>query len=68
MEQENIKKNFLKIVVIGDSNVGKTSLMCRFADDKAPLNLKPTVGADFKKKELFVNNTIVNAQIWDTAG
>lgn len=62
------KKNFLKIVVLGDANVGKTSLLMRYTQGKNPQNMKPTIGADFQKKEVVVNNTIVTVQIWDTAG
>ena len=62
------KKNFLKIVVLGDSDVGKTSLLMRYTQGKTPQHMKPTIGADFQKKEVVVNNTIVTVQIWDTAG
>ena len=62
------KKNFLKIVVLGDSDVGKTSLLMRYTKGTAPTKMKPTIGADFQKKEVVVNNTIVTVQIWDTAG
>ena len=62
------KKNFLKIVVLGDADVGKTSLLMRYTVGQTPTNSKPTIGADFKKKEVVVNNTIVTVQIWDTAG
>jgi len=41
------KKNFLKIVVLGDANVGKTSLLMRYTQGKNPQNMKPTIGADF---------------------
>ena len=64
------KKNFLKIVIIGDSNVGKTSLLQRYTlgDMPDPKNTKATIGADFQKKEVTVNNVSVTVQIWDTAG
>ena len=41
------KKNFLKIVVLGDSDVGKTSLLMRYTQGKTPMHMKPTIGADF---------------------
>ena len=45
-DQQTKKKNFLKIVVLGDSDVGKTSLLLRYTHGKSPLNMKPTIGAD----------------------
>ena len=62
------RKNFLKIVVLGDADVGKTSLLMRYTQGKEPKNMKPTIGADFQKKEVVVDNTVVTVQIWDTAG
>jgi len=53
------KKNFLKIVVLGDANVGKTSLLTRYTEDKSPISTKPTIGADFKKKEVVINESTV---------
>ena len=41
------KKNFLKIVVLGDSDVGKTSLLLRYTQGKTPATTKATIGADF---------------------
>ena len=53
------KKNFLKIVILGDSGVGKTSLLQHYLSGKALGNAKPTIGADFSKKEVMVDNTLV---------
>jgi len=47
MNEDPQKKNFLKIVVLGDSDVGKTSLLMRYTSGKTPVNMKPTIGADF---------------------
>ena len=62
------KKNFLKIVILGDSGVGKTTLLQQYVNGKLNQHSKPTIGADFSKKELMIDNTIVTLQIWDTAG
>ncbi|CDW78137.1 rab gtpase [Stylonychia lemnae] len=62
------KKNFLKIVILGDSGVGKTTLLQQFLQGKVTANAKPTIGADFSKKELTVDGVSVTLQIWDTAG
>ena len=62
------KKNFLKIVILGDSGVGKTTLLQQYLNGKTTGQSKPTIGADFSKKEILIDNTVVTLQIWDTAG
>ncbi|XP_070505864.1 ras-related protein Rab-18-B-like [Chironomus tepperi] len=58
----------LKILVIGESGVGKSSLMLRFTDDKFDPNEQPTIGVDFKVKNLDIDGQRIYLQIWDTAG
>ncbi|CRK96488.1 CLUMA_CG010006, isoform A [Clunio marinus] len=58
----------LKILVIGESGVGKSSLMLRFTDDKFDANEQPTIGVDFKVKHLELDGEKIYLQIWDTAG
>ena len=62
------KKCFVKVVAIGDSGVGKTSLIQMFEHLKYTESFKPTIGADFSNKEITINGRIVTLQIWDTAG
>lgn len=59
-----------KIVVLGAQGVGKTSLVNRFIDPNASLNVQSTVGATFLTKKLHDpdTNTTVRLQVWDTAG
>ena len=62
------KKCFVKVVAIGDSGVGKTSLIQMFEHSRFTDNFKPTIGADFSNKEITIDGKIVCLQIWDTAG
>jgi Ras-related protein Rab-7A len=58
----------LKIVLLGESGVGKTSLLERFVNNRFSQQYKATIGADFSTKEMSVNDVIISAQFWDTAG
>jgi len=62
------KKVLLKVIILGDSNVGKTSLMNQYVTKKFSNQYKATIGADFLTKEVTVNDRLVTMQIWDTAG
>lgn len=57
-----------KILVLGESGVGKTSLLMRYCDDDFSNNHLPTIGIDFKIKNVSLNDKIYKLQIWDTAG
>lgn len=62
------KKVILKILLLGDSNVGKTSLIERFVNDKFVTTYKTTIGSDFAAKQVAIEGRYVTLQIWDTAG
>ncbi|KAH7589902.1 Ras family [Nakaseomyces glabratus] len=63
------KKNILKVIILGDSGVGKTSLMHRYVNDKYSQQYKATIGADFLTKEVVLDDDkVVTMQVWDTAG
>ncbi|XP_047317627.1 ras-related protein RABA5b [Impatiens glandulifera] len=57
-----------KIVVIGDSAVGKSNLLSRFARDEFDLHSKATVGVEFQTQVVEIEGKEVKAQVWDTAG
>ena len=57
-----------KIVLIGDSGVGKTCMLSRFVKNSFPKNKPPTIGVEFATKTMQVKGRAVKAQIWDTAG
>ena len=57
-----------KIIIIGDSGIGKSSVLFRFADDVYNESYISTIGVDFKIKTVFINGKVIKLQIWDTAG
>ena len=57
-----------KILLLGNSDVGKSSLILRYVEQIWTDNFVPTIGVDFKVKTLEVNNKKIKMQIWDTAG
>lgn len=62
------KRQLLKIIILGDSGVGKTSLMHQYVNHKFDSRYKATIGADFLTKDVEINGRVVTLQIWDTAG
>jgi len=57
-----------KLVLIGDSGVGKSCLLLRFADDSFTESYISTIGVDFRFRTVKIENKTVKLQIWDTAG
>ena len=57
-----------KLVLIGDSGVGKSCLLLRFADDNFTDSYISTIGVDFRFRTITIDDKIVKLQIWDTAG
>jgi len=62
------KRILLKVIILGDSGVGKTSLMNQYVNKKFTNQYKATIGADFSTKEVMIDDKMVTLQIWDTAG
>ena len=60
--------SMFKILLIGDSQVGKSSLMNKYANDTFTTNNVPTIGVDFKIKTIEIHGRRIKLQIWDTAG
>uniref|UniRef100_A0A667YPF4 small monomeric GTPase n=1 Tax=Myripristis murdjan TaxID=586833 RepID=A0A667YPF4_9TELE len=57
-----------KLLLIGDSGVGKTCLLFRFSEDSFNTTFISTIGIDFKIRTIEMNGKRVKLQIWDTAG
>lgn len=65
---KNSTEFMCKVIIVGDSGVGKTNLITKFCDDLFEENYVATIGIDFKLKTIEVDSTILKLQIWDTAG
>ncbi len=71
MSNNLIKKDYdflFKIVLIGDSGCGKSSLLLRFADDNFTDSYISTIGVDFRFRTIEIDGKTIKLQIWDTAG
>lgn len=58
----------LKVCLLGDTGVGKSSIVCRFVQDHFDHNISPTIGASFMTKTVPCGNELHKFLIWDTAG
>jgi Ras-related protein Rab-8A len=58
----------IKLLIIGDSGVGKTCFLLRFSDDNFTASHLTTIGIDFKLKTMEIDGKTIKLQIWDTAG
>ncbi|KAI0978210.1 hypothetical protein GJ496_002259 [Pomphorhynchus laevis] len=57
-----------KILLLGESMVGKTSILQRYVTETCPIATKTTIGVDYLSKPISIDDKIVDLQIWDTAG
>ena len=58
----------IKMVVIGDTNVGKSNIISRFVDNKFEISTKTTVGVELSVKTFKISDKVVKVNLWDTAG
>jgi len=57
-----------KIILLGDSAVGKSNLLTRWTQDEFSLETKATIGVEFATKSITIEGRVIRAQVWDTAG
>ncbi len=58
----------VKIITLGESSVGKTSILAKYVDDIFDINMISTLGVDFKRKTEIIDDKQINIKVWDTAG
>ena len=58
----------MKIVIVGDTSVGKTNLLLRYCKDTFSTDTKATIGIDFFTKDILIQERSIKVQFWDTAG
>jgi Ras-related protein Rab-11A len=68
MNNEDDYDMIFKVVLIGDSGVGKSNILSRYIKDEFSIDTKTTVGVEFGCKRIEINDLRIKAQIWDTAG
>ena len=61
-------QHLFKIVLVGDSGVGKSNLLSRFTRGQFDLNSKSTIGVEFSTRQVEISGVVIKAQLWDTAG
>lgn len=67
-EDEGGEEYLFKVVIIGDSAVGKSNLLSRYARNEFNMHSKATIGVEFQTQSMDIDGKEVKAQIWDTAG
>ena len=58
----------IKLVVLGDTSVGKTNLLLRYVNDKFDAHSQPSLGMDYLTKDMEIDDYNIKVQFWDTAG
>jgi len=62
-------ENFsIKMVIVGDSGVGKSNILTRYVNDKFAIDSKSTVGVELSTKTYKIENKLIKMHLWDTAG
>lgn len=67
-DSNDVETYLFKVVIIGDSAVGKSNLLSRFARNEFDPNSKATIGVEFQTQSTMIDGKEIKAQLWDTAG
>eukprot|EP01016_Furgasonia_blochmanni_P012680 TRINITY_DN1633_c0_g2_i1.p3 TRINITY_DN1633_c0_g2~~TRINITY_DN1633_c0_g2_i1.p3 ORF type:complete len:215 (+),score=25.89 TRINITY_DN1633_c0_g2_i1:837-1481(+) len=68
MIERNTNELIAKLLILGDSKVGKTSILTNFTENVFASHTAPTLGIDYKIKKVTIDGTEIKLQLWDTAG
>ena len=68
INQDSEPEYSIKLLVLGDLSVGKSSFIYRFIEDKFNADSMTTTGLDLKTKDILIDNKQIRIQLWDTAG
>lgn len=68
VKAEPVIEEKIKLLILGDSGVGKSSLMMRFTNESYTDHMMGTTGIDMRVKDLYIENKHIKVNIWDTAG
>lgn len=66
-EYEGVESYSIKIVIVGDSGVGKSNILTRYVQNEFNQDSKATVGVELSTKTYKINDKIVKVHLWDTA-
>jgi len=65
---DDIEDYKVKVIIVGDSGVGKSNIVSRIVNNDFPLDCQATVGVDLKVKTYRINDKVIKLHLWDTAG
>lgn len=68
LNDNQLDSHILKIIIIGNTGVGKTNIIKRYKNDEFDLSAKSTVGFEFISKDIIIQDKKIKLHIWDTAG
>ena len=66
--QDEIEDYSIKVVIVGDSGVGKSNILSRYVHNEFSNDCRATVGVELSTKTFKINNKVVKIHLWDTAG